>query len=355
MSPLSIEREGKALEGLLEEALRALSQAQDAAAVEGVRVKVLGRHGTLTARFAALRDPALSAEHRAQLGKQLNAVKQRVEEALAQRQREAGRPGLRQGPSPDLTLPGIPPPAGRLHPIPQTIRRILDLFRPLGFAAVQGPEIETERNNFEALNIPADHPSRESFDTFYVKTADKGQRTANRYLLRSHTSPVQIRFMETHSPPFRIVVPGRVFRPDAVDASHSFQFHQVEGLAVAPGLSFGDLKGTLIAWARGLFGPQALLRFRPHFFPFTEPSAEADLGCVFCEGKGCRVCGGKGWLEILGCGMVHPEVFRAVDYPRGTVGFAFGMGVERIAMLLYGIEDIRLFFENDLRFLRQFR
>ncbi len=366
MSPLSIEQEEKALEALLEETIRALSQAQDAAAVEAVRVKVLGRQGALTARFSVLRDPALAPEHKIELGKRLNAVKGKIEEAIAQCQQAASRSERRRTPAMDITLPGISPEVGRIHPIPQTVRQILEIFRALGFAAVQGPEIETERNNFEALNIPAEHPSRESFDTFYLKqrTANSEQRT--RFLLRSHTSPVQVRFMETHPPPFRIVVPGRVFRPDAVDASHCFQFHQVEGLAVAPGLTFGDLKGTLSAWAQEMFGSRAVLRFRPHFFPFTEPSAEVDLSCLLClpakgwsgqagAGKGCRVCGQKGWLEILGCGMVHPEVFRAVGYPVGTVGFAFGMGVERIAMLLYGIDDIRLFFENDLRFLTQFR
>jgi len=276
----------------------------------------------------------------------------------------------RVAPTEDLTLPGHPPAVGRLHPITQTIQEILSLFRDLGFSVVEGPEIETEFYNFEALNIPADHPSRESFDTFYLKTtpevglrpaSDTGlrpesnaQRAETRYLLRSHTSPVQVRFMEKHQPPFQIVVPGRVYRPDAVDASHCFQFHQVEGLTVGPGITFGDLKGVLIAWARGMFGERATLRFRPHYFPFTEPSAEADLSCIFCSGKGCRVCGGKGWLEILGCGMVHPNVFKVAGYLPGTVGFAFGMGVERIAMLKYGIEDIRLFFENDLRFLTQF-
>ncbi len=273
-------------------------------------------------------------------------MKQAIEEGLARRQREAASAPA-AGQAADWTLPGHPAGVGRLHPITQTIREITALFRPLGFSVVQGPEMETEYHNFEALNIPPEHPSRESFDTFYLE-GDAG------WLLRSHTSPVQIRFMQRNPPPFRILVPGRVYRPDAVDASHSFQFHQVEGLAVAPGLTFGDLKGVLLAWARGMFGAPARLRFRPHYFPFTEPSAEADLACIFCEGKGCRVCGQKGWLEILGCGMVHPEVFRAVGYVPGTVGFAFGMGVERIAMLRYGIEDIRLFFENDRRFLAQF-
>ena len=337
------------LDALLAGALQALSEAKDAGALEALRVKYLGRRGALTERFVALRDPALPPEERSLLGKKLNEMKQRLEEALAKQGGALQAAGPRGDKTIDLTLPGHLSEIGRLHPITQTINRSLDLFRALGFAAVQGPEIETEFNNFEALNIPAEHPSRENFDTFYLKTAGKTPA-----LLRSHTSPVQIRFMKTHRPPFQVVVPGRVFRPDAVDATHCFQFHQVEGLAVGPGLTFGDLKGVLAAWAQGMFGSSARLRFRPHHFPFTEPSAEADLACIFCGGSGCRVCGRKGWLEILGCGMVHPQVFRSVGYLPGTVGFAFGMGVERIAMLTHGIEDIRLFYENDLRFLRQF-
>ncbi len=333
-----------------EEALKALAGAKDPKALELLRVKYLGRKGALTERFSALKDPALSPSEKSRLGQQLNEVKRRLEEALAERTNSLQAAPAPDRPKPDLTLPGHMPPAGRLHPITQTIDRILEIFRSLGFSAVQGPEVETEFNNFEALNIPAEHPSRENFDTFYLKTA-AGKEPA---LLRSHTSPVQIRFMQAHPPPFQVVVPGRVYRPDAVDATHCFQFHQVEGLAVAPGLTFGDLKGVLVAWAQRMFGSSARLRFRPHHFPFTEPSAEGDLACIFCSSEGCRLCGRKGWLEILGCGMVHPKVFKAVGYPAGTVGFAFGMGVERIAMLLHGVEDIRLFYENDLRFLQQF-
>ncbi len=338
------------LDSFQEEALQALSGAKDAKALELLRVKYLGRKGALTERFAVLKDPALSPSEKSRLGAQLNEVKRRLEETLAERTVSIKAAPVADKPKLDLTLPGHLPPAGRLHPLTQTMDRILEIFQGLGFSAVQGPEVETEFNNFEALNIPADHPSRENFDTFYLQTA-KGKPPA---LLRSHTSPIQIRFMQSHPPPFQVVVPGRVYRPDAVDATHCFQFHQVEGLAVAPGLTFGDLKGELVAWAQGMFGSSARLRFRPHHFPFTEPSAEGDLSCIFCGGNGCRVCGRKGWLEILGCGMVHPQVFKAVGYPAGTVGFAFGMGVERIAMLLHGVEDIRLFYENDLRFLRQF-
>jgi phenylalanyl-tRNA synthetase alpha chain len=222
---------------------------------------------------------------------------------------------------------------------------------------VEGPEIETEYYNFETLNIPLEHPSRDAFDTFYVKS--KSQK----YLLRSHTSPVQARFMESHKPPFAIIVPGRVFRPDATDASHSFMFHQVEGLVVGDDISFSDLKGVLTIFAKQMFGEKTKMRLRPSFFPFTEPSAEVDISCIICEGassspdgeKRCSVCGGKGWLEILGAGMVNPKVFKNVGYdPEKVTGFAFGMGVERIAMLKHGINDIRLFFENDMRFLKQF-
>ncbi len=346
MTELSIEERERSLDSFQQSAVRALEEAADADALEAARVKYLGRSGELTNQFSVMRETTLSPEQKQRLGRKLNTVKQALEQALAARRAQLDGGPRRAARSLDLTLPGAVPLVGRQHPITQTIRRIAEIFRSIGFSEIDGPEIETEHNNFEALNIPPEHPSRENFDTFYLEKEN--------LLLRSHTSPVQIRFMERHVPPFRILVPGRVYRPDAVDATHCFQFHQVEGLAVAPGTTFGDLKGVLLAWAQGMFGPQARLRFRPHHFPFTEPSAEADLACIFCQGKGCRVCGQKGWLEILGCGMVHPEVFQAVNYPAGTVGFAFGMGVERIAMLLNGIEDIRTFFENDVRFLRQF-
>jgi phenylalanyl-tRNA synthetase alpha chain len=224
----------------------------------------------------------------------------------------------------------------------------------MGFEIVEGPELEFEYYNFDALNIPRDHPSRESFDTFFVNIASPAPKKG-KLLLRSHTSPVQIRVMEQRKPPLRIVVPGKVYRPDALDPSHSFMFHQVEGLMVDDRTSFADLKGVLEQFLKALFGPEATVRFRPHFFPFTEPSAEVDLACASCGGRGCSTCGRKGWLEIMGCGMVHPNVLKAVGYdPRRIQGFAFGMGVERIAMLRYGITDIRLFFDNDLRFLEQF-
>ena len=235
---------------------------------------------------------------------------------------------------------------GHKHPITQVTERINEIFISLGFKIAEGPEIESEYYNFEALNIPLEHPSRDVFDTFYIKGPT---------LLRSQTSTVQIRVMEKEKPPLQVIAPGRVYRPDAVDASHSFMFHQVEGFMVDKNIRFSDLKGALTLFARQMFGEGTKIRFRPHFFPFTEPSAEVDVSCIICGGKGCRVCSYKGWLEILGAGMIHPSVFKAVGYnPERWTGYAFGMGIERIAMLKYGITDIRLFFENDLRFLKQF-
>ena len=225
----------------------------------------------------------------------------------------------------------------------------------MGFWVVEGPEIETEYNNFTGLNIPLEHPSRDAFDTFYLHAASGLEKQSTRYLLRSQTSPVQVRVMQAHKPPLAAVAPGRVYRPDAVDASHSFMFHQIEGFVVDKGMRFSDLKGVLEVCAKNIFGADIKMRFRPHFFPFTEPSAEVDISCIICKGKGCSVCGRKGWLEVLGAGMIHPNVFKNVGYdPKAYTGFAFGMGVERIAMLKYGINDIRLFTENDLRFLNQF-
>ncbi len=355
--PESVEAlQGQILQ-LVSQAEEELHQAADLKALEDLRVKYLGRRGLLAGYFPSLKDPGLSPEGKARLGKALNSAKEKLEVSLQSRRQALAPAGGGKSPT-DLTLPGYLPLVGRQHPVTKTIEEILRVFEKLGFSAVDGPETETEFYNFEALNIPPDHPSRESFDTFYLReglthASSKG-KGGGRLLLRSHTSPVQVRFMQQHRPPFKIVVPGRVFRPDAVDSSHCFQFHQVEGLAVGTGLTFGDLKGVLITWVRQMFGEESQLRFRPHYFPFTEPSAEVDLACSLCRSKGCRVCGRKGWLEILGCGMVHPAVFRACGYTEMTQGFAFGMGVERIAMLRHRIEDIRLFFENDLRFLRQF-
>jgi len=254
----------------------------------------------------------------------------------------------------DLTLPGVFQKVGRPHVLHQTIEEICASFEKLGFVVQEGPEIETEFNNFTALNIPAEHPSRDSFDTFYVQAEDTTNKGRN-LLLRSQTSPGQIRVMQNNKPPLAVIIPGKVYRPDAVDASHSFMFHQIEGLLVDVDVKFSDLKGLLTVFCQKFFSEEIKMRFRPHYFPFTEPSAEVDISCYICKGKGCSVCGKKGWLEIMGCGMVHPKVFEHAGYPKGKyTGLAFGMGVERIAMLKYGINDIRLFYENDKRFLEQF-
>ncbi len=338
------------LERLLADATASVQQVASADQLEQVRVKFLGRKSRLSEVMKTL--PQLSAEERAEVGKRANELKRAVETELAARRLalSASRPRL----SVDVTLPGSAIVQGRLHPVTQTIHSILAVFVPMGFEIIEGPEMEFEYYNFDALNIPRDHPSRESFDTFFVDLPSPEPKQG-RLLLRSHTSPVQIRVMQHRRPPLKIVVPGKVFRPDPLDPSHSFMFHQVEGLVLDETTSFADLKGVLESFVKTCFGPKTRTRFRPHFFPFTEPSAEVDIACSACDGRGCSTCGRKGWLEIMGCGMVHPNVLRGVGYdPRRVQGFAFGMGVERIAMLKYGIKDIRLFFENDIRFLEQF-
>lgn len=350
----------------------ALAQATTAEACEALRIEYLGRKGLITTWFGRL--GALPPDERGRVGAELNERKQRYAARLRERRQQValGRPA---GRTLDLTLPGLQPLVGHPHILSQTLERIVAVFVEMGFAIAEGPEVETEWNNFDALNIPPDHPSRDAFDTFYLSAfAERPElypevkakadiavkpggrsRIPDRRLLRSHTSPVQVRVMERTRPPLRIVVPGVVFRPDATDASHSFMFHQVEGLMVDAQVSFADLKGVLTHFGRRFFGSSAAIRLRPHYFPFTEPSTEVDVSCLFCQGRGCRVCGRKGWLEIMGAGMVHPNVFRAVGYDaRRWQGFAFGMGVERLAMLRHGIDDIRLFFENDVRFLQQF-
>jgi len=315
--------------------------------LEELRVKYLGRKGLIADLTGSI--PGLPVEQRGTLGKQVNAVKNRVLELLAAKEKTFLIPGsdLKKREF-DIGMPGVAQDLGGLHPITQVTNEICAIFRKMGFSVIEGPEIETEYNNFTGLNIPLEHPSREAFDTFYLKDYAK-------MLLRSHTSPAQVRIMQNKKPPLAIVVPGRVYRPDAVDASHSFMFHQIEGFMVDEGIRFSDLKGILELLAKNVFGNDIKMRFRPHFFPFTEPSAEVDISCIICNGQGCSVCGRKGWLEILGSGMIHPNVFKhvGIDAEKYT-GFAFGMGVERIAMLKYGINDIRLFFENDLRFLKQF-
>lgn len=338
------------LQNLAHKAQSRLETLQTPAELEEFRVAYLGRKGKLTRFFEALK--TLPSEERRRIGQELNPIKSSLEEKLKAKQAELSSVPGETGEFFDPTLPGVRPAVGRLHPITQTIREIVAIFERLGFESVEGPEIETEFHNFTALNIPLDHPSRDAFATFYTQT-DSPKEVP--YLLRSQTSTVQIRVMQKRKPPLRIVAAGRVYRPDRVDASHSYLFHQIEGLMVDDRTTFSELKGILHLFLKQLFGTGTQIRFRPHFFPFTEPSAEVDVSCFLCEGRGCSVCGGKGWLELLGAGSVDPAVFEQVGYdPKRMQGFAFGLGVERIAMLRHGISDIRMFLENDLRFLRQF-
>jgi phenylalanyl-tRNA synthetase alpha chain len=292
------------------------------------------------------------------LGKAANEAKAAIGVALDARRallREADDAARLAHDALDVTLPGRARWRGALHPLSQTMREMLAIFQRLGFTIEEGPEIEDEWHNFDALNIPATHPARDVQDTFFVAGGPARDAGRNRWILRTHTSPVQVRVMRRTAPPVRFVAPGRVYRNERIDASHYTIFHQVEGLYVDRNVTFAQLKGTLLEFAHAYYGPQVSLRFRPGYFPFTEPSAEVDVTCRVCGGKGCSVCKHTGWVEILGAGMVHPNVFRAVGYdPDEVTGFAFGMGVERIAILKYGIDDIRLFFENDARFLRQF-
>ncbi|NOX37199.1 MAG: phenylalanine--tRNA ligase subunit alpha [Calditrichaeota bacterium] len=330
------------IEQLREAFLTEIQTVKNLQELDALRVKYLGRKGQLQAYFKQLGqvDPA----DRPQIGRLLNELKQLFERTIAEyksRFREEDT-----GEWIDLTLPGRKPPVARKHPLTQVLDEIKSIFQSLGFTIADGPEVETDYYNFEALNIPKLHPARDMQDTLYV-TED--------ILLRTHTSPVQIRVMESQPPPVRIIAPGRVYRRDTPDASHSPFFHQVEGLCVDQGISFADLKAVISEFARRMFGEDIQVRFRPSFFPFTEPSLEYDFNCVFCRGKGCRVCKQTGWMEISGAGMVDPNVFKAVGYdPEIYTGYAFGMGVDRIAMLKFAIDDIRLFFENDMRFLRQF-
>ncbi|MBI3252421.1 MAG: phenylalanine--tRNA ligase subunit alpha [Candidatus Omnitrophica bacterium] len=309
-----------------------LSQAADAGILQELRIKYLGRKGLFASLAARMGE--VPASEKPEAGRELNRVKRVLEDVF--KEKEASFLGaVSAAKAIDTTMPGTFFEPGRVHPLTRVILDITRIFERLGFSVVDGPEVETEHTNFEALNIPLHHPSRDSFDTFYLE---------NGKLLRSQTSTVQIRVMEKARPPLKIIAPGKVFRPDATDATHSFMFHQIEGLMVDEGVRFSDLKGVLLAFAKEFFGAKTKLRFRPHFFPFTEPSAEID---IYSEKRG--------WLEILGAGMVHPNVLRGVKIdPEKYTGFAFGMGVERIAMLKYGVEDIRLFFENDIRFLKQF-
>ncbi len=334
------------LTGLVNDAQAQIAEAGELQALDQVRVHFLGKKGLLTEQMKAL--GKLEPEQRREAGQAINQAKGQVQQAIEARKAELESAALNArlaAESVDVTLPGRGMESGGLHPVTRTLERIEELFVQLGFEVAEGPEIEDDYHNFEALNIPESHPARAMHDTFYFDPHT---------VLRTHTSPVQIRTMEKSEPPLRVIAPGRVYRCDS-DLTHTPMFHQVEGLLVDEQVSFAELKGILDDFLRNFFEQELKVRFRPSYFPFTEPSAEADIQCVMCGGEGCRVCSHTGWLEVLGCGMVHPQVFKhaGIDTERYS-GFAFGMGVERLAMLRYGVNDLRLFFENDLRFLRQF-
>lgn len=332
-----------ALQSLKDEALSGLRSIDQAALLEEFRVKYLGRKGQLAGLMKQLGqvDPA----ERPRLGQLANSIRQELEAAYDQRLAALATGVGSAGSGCDLSLPGRTAPLGRLHPVTQIMNEVCGIFEGLGFAVAEGPDVETDFYNFEALNIPPHHPARDMHDTFYVSES---------VLLRTHTSPMQIRTMEKKTPPLRMIAPGKVYRCDS-DVTHTPMFHQVEGFLVDRKVSFADLKGVLSVFIAKMFRADTPIRFRPSFFPFTEPSAEVDIGCVICGGAGCRVCKQTGWLEILGAGMIDPAVFEKVGYdPEVYSGFAFGLGIERIAMLKYGINDIRLYYENDLRFLSQF-
>jgi phenylalanyl-tRNA synthetase alpha chain len=334
------------LEQLRDDALKAIASAVTEEQLQGIRIRLLGRKGGLTALMKGL--GALSPEERPSMGQLVNSVRDDIESALETAltaELERVKSERLQSERIDVTLPGRNLQVGTKHPITLIVEEVCEIFAGLGFSVAEGPEIENDWYNFEALNFPPEHPARDMQDTFFVE---------NDLLLRTHTSPVQIRTMLKQKPPVRIIAPGTVYRCDS-DATHSPMFHQIEGLMVDRGITFGDLKGILTVFTNQFFGQRTGVRLRPSFFPFTEPSAEVDIACVICGGKGCRVCKNSGWLEILGAGMVDPAVYRHVNYDAENIsGFAFGMGIERIAMLKYGINDMRLLFENDVRFLRQF-
>ncbi len=334
------------LADLVATAQREIAAAQDLASLDALRVRYLGRKGRLTDVLKGLKD--LPPAERPAAGQAVNRAKQQLQAAIEARREalEARAMEARLAAEAiDVTLPGRGQSCGGLHPVTQTLERIEDLFAQAGFSVAEGPEIEDDYHNFEALNIPAHHPARAMHDTFYID---------EHTLLRTHTSPVQIRVMQARKPPLRVIAPGRVYRCDS-DVTHTPMFHQVEGFMVDEAVSFADLKGLLSDFLRAFFARDLALRFRPSYFPFTEPSAEVDIQCVICNGDGCRVCGQTGWLEVMGCGMIHPAVLAKVGIDdEAYTGFAFGLGVERLAMLRHGVNDLRLFFENDLRFLEQF-
>lgn len=334
------------LEEILSQGMQDIAEATDLAQLDQVRVSYLGKKGAFTLQMKEL--GKLDPDQRRSVGQVINQAKgefqQKLEETKVKMQQDALDKRLASE-SVDVTLPGRGQSVAGLHPVTITLRRISKIFASVGFNVVEGPEIEDDYHNFEALNIPAHHPARAMHDTFYFDAHT---------VLRTHTSPVQIRAMETNKPPLKVIAPGRVYRCDS-DVTHTPMFHQVEGFLVDTDVSFADLKGVVYEFLRAFFEKDIQVRFRPSYFPFTEPSAEVDIECVMCDGKGCRVCGHTGWLEVMGCGMIHPEVFKSVDINSDEfTGFAFGMGVERLAMLRYGINDLRMFFENDLKFLEQF-
>jgi len=336
------------LKELENESRQKIAAAENLETLKEIRVRILGKKGELTVLLRSL--GTISPAERPLVGSEANTLRMELEKAIELKEKnlkDASKSEQWFKERIDVTLPGWPVEIGRKHPLTLINDEIKEIFLGLGFQVAHGPEIESDYYNYEALNFPADHPARDMQDSYYI---------TEQYLLRTHTSPVQVRVMEKMAPqlPVRIIAPGKVFRRDD-DATHSPMFHQVEGLAVDREITFADLKGTLLLFAREMFGSDQKIRLRPSFFPFTEPSAEVDISCIMCEGKGCRVCSYCGWLEILGAGMVHPRVLEIAGYdPQQVTGFAFGMGVERIAMLKYGIGDLRLFFSNDLRFLRQF-
>lgn len=336
----------KKIEAVREEALREVRAIGDVASAEKWRVKYLGRKGEVPALLTQM--GGLEAAERPLIGRHINDLKVALAGEIDRCVATLSRTGLASALAKeriDITLPGRVVCPGHRHPVRQVMEHLIDVFTGMGFSVFEGPEIESDYYNFEALNVPKDHPARDMQDTFYV---------GDELLLRTHTSPVQIHVMERSKPPVFMIAPGAVYRRDS-DVSHSPMFHQIEGLMVDTNINFRHLKGVLTVFCKKVFGEKHGVRFRPSFFPFTEPSAEVDISCVMCGGRGCRVCKMSGWMEILGCGMVDPEVFSAVKYdPKRYTGFAFGVGIERVAMLLYGVNDIRLFFENDLRFLEQF-
>ena len=337
----------QALEAIRESAKLELAEAKGQQMLENLRVKYLGKKGELTSILKQM--GKLSAEERPVIGQVANEVRAFIEQDLEKRASELKAEEIKrklERETLDVTLPGKRHELGAKHPLTIVLDELKEIFIGMGFDIVEGPEVETDYYNFEALNIPKNHPARDTQDTFYIN---------ENILLRTQTSPVQVRTMEKQKPPIRVISPGRVYRSDAVDATHSPLFHQIEGLVVDKGVTFADLKGTLETFVKQLYGEDSVVRFRPHHFPFTEPSAELDVQCFSCHGEGCRLCKGEGWIEILGCGMVHPKVLAncGID-PEEYSGFAFGMGLERLVMRRYNIDDLRLFYENDVRFLKQF-